>query len=202
MQLHQYTDQQLDLELNRALRELRMADFHRLGDEANRRLAATKARLTQPDAIPAAARWYAANGIAVFPCEPAGKRPLTSHGFKDATTDLERVTAWWQAAPNANIGVPTGRLFDVIDIDGPPGYQSLGRMREEGLLPTTYGWAGTPRGGMHAYIRPTGDGNAANFRPGIDFRGIGGYVIAPPSAGPGERRYTWLEPLNIAELTR
>lgn len=201
MQLTNLNDRQLDVELTEALRDLRMADFHAFATEADQRLAARQARLTQPGALAAAARWYAANGILVFPCEPGGKRPLTTHGFKDATTRLGQIGRWWTATPAANIGLPTGHQFDVIDIDGIDGYQSLGVMRGDGILPAALGWAATPRGGMHLYIRPTGDGNAANFRPGIDYRGAGGYVVAPPSAGATGRRYDWLEPLNVTELT-
>ena len=47
--------------------------------------------------------WY------VFPCVPGGKRPLTSHGFKDATRDPKTIRDWWQAHPLANIGVDCGR---------------------------------------------------------------------------------------------
>lgn len=194
------TDQQLDTELDRALAELRMADFHTLGDEADRRLADKRARLARPEALLVAARWYAGHHIAVFPCEPGGKRPLTRNGFKDATTDLEQIERWWAATPQANIGLPTGRRFDVIDIDGPDGYRSFGLMREEGILPPVLAWAATPRGGQHAYILPTGDGNAANVRPGVDYRGRGGYVIAAPSIGPTGARYDWLTPLNPTEL--
>lgn len=193
------TDTQLEHELTRALRELRMADFHTLAAEADRRMADKQARLAQPGALHGAARWYAANGIAVFPCEPGGKRPATARGFKDATTDLDQVDRWWTANPHANIGLPTGRRFDVIDIDGPPGYRSFGTMREQNLLPPVLAWAATPRGGQHAYIRPTGDGNAANLRPGVDYRGAGGYVVAAPSIVNGNR-YDWLTPINPTEL--
>lgn len=77
----------------------------------------------RPDAlthIPAqvAANWARA-GFPVFPCNPATKAPLTPHGFKDATADLQTVAAWWQAHPNALVGLATGEasgLF-VIDLD-------------------------------------------------------------------------------------
>lgn len=226
MQLAELTDVQLDVALTDALRELRMADFHLLGDEADRRLATRHTRLAQPEALHAAARWYAANGIAVFPCAPRSKAPLIKaahppgdpqratcrgecgrlgHGLYDATTDLTQIDTWWNATPTANIATPTGHRFDVIDIDvddeqGHAGYQSLGLLRQEGKLPTVHGWVATPRGGMHAYIRPTGDGNASKFRPGLDFRGAGGYVLAPPSVGANGRRYDWLEPLHLPGL--
>jgi hypothetical protein len=55
----------------------------------------------------------------------------------------------------------------------------------------------TPRGGRHLYVAPSGDGNAANFRPGLDYRGAGGYVVAPPSIGPNGKRYDWITPLAL-----
>ena len=215
------TDPQLDAAMSRALTELRMADFHALGDEADRRLAAAHERLSRPSALAAAARWYAGAGVAVFPCRPRGKAPLLraahpagnplrmdcrgacgapGHGLYDATTDVDQVARWWSEHPQANIGVPTGGRFDVIDVDGPRGYVSLGHLGEEGALPADLGWVVTPRGGMHLYCTPTGDGNATGVRPGIDYRGLGGFVVAPPSIGANGRRYEWLEPLDLSGL--
>jgi hypothetical protein len=61
---------------------------------------------------------YAARGWAVFPLD--GKRPLVDHGFKDATTDTEKVAVWWDRWPNANIGLlPVSAGLLVVDVDGP-----------------------------------------------------------------------------------
>jgi len=192
------TDEQLDQAMTAALRALRMDEFERLATESDRRQADLARRLEQPGALQAAARWYAEQGLAVFPCQPGGKAPITRHGFQDATTDLDMIRGWWKTNPAANIGLPTGGRYDVIDVDGPPGYQSLADLRENGQLPSWAGRVATPRGGMHLYIEPTGDGNAAGFRPGLDYRGLGGYVIAPPSRGLGGRRWEWLNPLNTS----
>src|SRR4051812_46368242 len=83
-----------------------------------------RARLEAPNALANAALWYAEHGWPIFPLRPHGKTPLTAHGFKDATTDTGTVRDWWTATPDANIGVATGVLFDVIDVDGPDGFRS------------------------------------------------------------------------------
>src|SRR5258708_1408216 len=58
----------------------------------------------------------AARGLPVFPCGE-DKRPLTLHGFKDATTKPDVVHGWWTRWPDALIGAPTGVKFDVLDLD-------------------------------------------------------------------------------------
>jgi hypothetical protein len=35
-------------------------------------------------------------GWPVFPLRPRAKEPLTAHGFKDAATDVEQISAWWE----------------------------------------------------------------------------------------------------------
>lgn len=204
---------------------------------------ARKAKLEAPDALARAARWYAANGIAVFPLRPGSKAPLIAkahpkddrqecrracgqdgHGLYDATTNLERVDAWWHRTPQANIGLPTGHLFDVIDIDGPAGIRSYADLLVHGACPdaccatshcpgdgTTLadfiGPAGIlaraltrgDNGGQHLYVAPSGDGNTTAMLPGIDYRGVGGYVVAPPSRCR-LGRYAWIEPLDPAAL--
>lgn len=168
-------------------------------------------RLAQPDALANAAAWYAGAGIAVFPCEVRGKRPLTRNGFKDATTDVEQVAAWWRAEPQANIGLPTGHLFDVVDIDGPQGHDSISRDPDNPDDPapdydkTWWGqftaealgiaWTGN---GAHIYIpaRPN-TGNATHLLPGVDYRGLSGYVIAPPSRHASGSMYRWSSPLEV-----
>jgi putative DNA primase/helicase len=66
----------------------------------------------------AAALGYARRGWPVFPCRPwPDKRPLSAHGFKDATTDEEVLRRWWSRWPNALIGTPTGLSFVAFDVD-------------------------------------------------------------------------------------
>lgn len=158
------------------------------------------ARLAAPGALLAGALWYAKGGIAVFPLKPGGKQPATTHGFKDATTDPDQIRAWWTATPAANIGIPTGHRFDVVDIDLPHGYLSLGELRGQDLIPEIRGRVITASGGAHLYIDPTGDGNSAGLRPGVDYRGAGGYVVAPPSR-TAEGMWLWTTVLDLETTT-
>lgn len=152
----------------------------------------------RPVDLGAAAIAYATAGVAVFPIQPLGKRPLTEHGFKDATIDAAQIGAWWQQWPDANIGLPTGVGFDVIDIDGRQGIATM-YAGDRPLIDsvTILGIALTSRdAGRHIYVPVTGEGNKANIYPGVDYRGQGGYVVAPPSVGASGRRYRWIRPLE------
>ena len=139
--------------------------------------------------LPRAATVLATSGVPVFPCVPGGKRPLTEHGFHEASTDLAQVGEWWRRWPAANIGMPTGRAsgLEVIDVDrkaAGTGFPAFDRVHRAGL---GGGWVAvvrTPSGGVHVYYpadpgRPQSSWQAAPAR--IDFRGEGGYVIVPPS---------------------
>ena len=68
-----------------------------------------------------AALAYAERGCHVFPCVPGAKRPLVGGGFKAATLDPEQIRRWWTEHPDANIGIATGSISNlvVIDIDAP-----------------------------------------------------------------------------------
>ena len=167
----------------------------------------------RPVPVPgAAALWYAEQGLKVFPLQPGSKKPFPrSRGLHDATNDPTQVGRWWQAHPTANIGLATGHLVDVIDFDGLAGHIAWGKLfpEDDG---SSYGGArtlatvSTPRpGGLHVYIRATGDGNAAGMTEGVDYRGRGGYVVAAPSVlddrddqHPGT--YRFLRPLDPKDL--
>lgn len=143
-----------------------------------------------------AALAYAARGWPVFPLEPRGKQPLgrlARHGLHDASTSVEKVAAWWHAFPTANIGLRTGVAFDVLDVDGPEGRESLmAHMGELAVGLDSGPWAWTGGDGDHLLYRPTGHGNRAGILPHVDWRGAGGYIVAPPSIHPDTgAAYEW-----------
>lgn len=144
------------------------------------------------DARLAAALRYAAAGWPVLPVIPGEKIPATAHGVHDASTDPDRVTAWWKASPGRNVGIATGAPGpDVLDIDVHPdgsGFPAFNRLLREGLAPRPMALVRTPRRGIHAYYKGTGQRNGHLPAAHVDYRSQGGYVVAPPSV-VGGRRY-------------
>lgn len=143
-----------------------------------------------------AAGLFAAEGAPVFPCVPGGKRPLVHHGFHDATTDPAQIGEWWRRWPQANIGIPTGSAsgVEVVDVDvhsTGTGFPAFRAAHREGY---TSGWAAvvrTPSGGLHAYYPAAPDKPQPSWqaaREHADFRGAGGYIIAPPSVSARPNR--------------
>lgn len=163
------------------------------GMEANKRaLSATKALAIKK-------HW------AIFPVD--GKRPFRgSHGCKDATTNPAEMCWLWKDRPAANIGIATGEISNlfVLDLDEHPekgisGSETLRDLeRKLGKLPETVE-AITGTGGRHLYFHypsgsgiTTGAGEQSGLGVGLDFRGDGGYVVAPGSVHPETGKlYEW-----------
>jgi hypothetical protein len=145
-----------------------------------------------------AALWYASIGLHVFPLQPLTKIPFKgSNGCKNATDDPDTIKRWWRTTPNANIGIATGHLVDVVDIDGTPGQVSRARNAAIFDSLTILGTVSTPRpGGTHLYVPAAGVGNTAAMLPGVDYRGQGGYVVCPPSVND-QGSYTWTRTLEM-----
>lgn len=143
---------------------------------------------------------YAGMGLAVFPLRARNKTPATKNGCKDATTDQKQIASWWNRWPDANIGIATGSVSGglvVIDLDrdeekGRDGYEILQEwQRQHGQLPDTC-QSITGRGGYHLLYRDTAEHrNAQALFEGVDIRGEGGYIVAPPSIHPNGHAYEW-----------
>lgn len=154
-----------------------------------------------------AAITYINQGFAVFPLAVKGKNPLTAHGFKDASKDPAVVKGWWQKWPHANIGIATGQVSGglcVIDMDidenkGLDGWKCLRDWQDKhGIIAPSW-LCNTGRGGKHYYfISDEPVANRVGVIPGVDIRGDGGYVVAPPSIHPNGTPYTWDAKLDPA----
>ena len=133
--------------------------------------------------------------MAIFPCWPRSKKPATTNGLLDATTDLDTVTRWWRQAPDYNIGIRTGAISDimVVDVDGVDAEAELRKLETEfTALPATV--ESITARGRHLFFRypqRSVRNSAGKLAKGLDIRGDGGYVIAPPSIHPSSKPYTW-----------
>ncbi len=134
-----------------------------------------------------AALVYARRARPVFPVG-VDKRPLTEHGFKNATTDEAAIQRWWRRFPDAGIATPTGPGWFVLDVDDE---QALKRLEgEHGPLPATVEVV-TPRPGRHLYLQGEVTNSDRALPAGIHVRGTGGYVLLPPSPHENGGVYKW-----------
>jgi hypothetical protein len=118
---------------------------------------------------------------------------LVPHGVKDATCNRARILAWWTRHPQANIGLATGHAFDVLDVDGPAGAQAIRELAATHDLQSSGPLVCTGGGGWHYYLAPTSLGNVhPTGLAHVDWRGRGGYVVAPPSRHACGHAYQWV----------
>jgi hypothetical protein len=137
----------------------------------------------------------AAAGRAVFPL--AGKVPLTRNGFKNASRDRSRVTAMFNAAPDATgYGIATGAASGliVVDVDGP---EAVAEAKRQGLTSGHVVKTGRPEGGgFHLYLTllPDIEVKSRVLFKGLELKGEGAYVVGPGSLHPSGAVYRVVKP--------
>jgi hypothetical protein len=141
-------------------------------------------------------------------CKSAGKHPIKDRWQVDHFGTAPEVYAAWSARPTANVGIVTGAVSGIWVLDVDPGHGGHDRLAELemtwGPLPKTY-MVRTGSGGLHFYFTLDGvDFDLTNSRGtlpvGLDVRGRGGFVVAPPSVS-GRGRYMALgDPDEAARL--
>ncbi|KKK50051.1 hypothetical protein LCGC14_3128890, partial [marine sediment metagenome] len=137
-----------------------------------------------------------------------GKHPhgrLVPNGLQDASDDPDIIAAWWRQYPQANIGLVTGEQFFVIDcdkhedIDGTARFLQISHEHNEDGIEVT-ATADTGGGGAHFCFAMDDAVSVRNQQGmmingerviGIDVRGEGGYIVAPPSIHASGRPYVW-----------
>ena len=144
-----------------------------------------------------AALGYCRLGWSVLPLQPKSKRPLVAwRELEDRRAGSKEVEGWFRRWPDANVGVVTGMISHLVVLDIDPkhgGDDALaGLERRYGLLGPTVE-AVTGGGGRHFYFAaPAAEiRNRAGMAQGIDLRGDGGYIVAPPSVHPSGKSYAW-----------
>ncbi len=160
----------------------------------------------QPSTIKAAKR-YLARGWSVLPLRPRDKRPPISWEHLQHERPSEQdVAEWFRSWPDANIGIVTGEISNLIVLDIDPkhgGDAALERLEHKfGPLSATVE-AVTGGDGRHLYFAHPGGltRNRVGLSQGIDLRGDGGYIVAPPSIHPTGRPYAWAPGRAPDEIT-
>jgi hypothetical protein len=145
---------------------------------------------------------YAERGFSIIPIKPdidpeknkALKKPYLfswiEYQKRRATPD--EIRQWWQKWPKAMIGIVTGEISGVfvIDCDTKEGYEAIQNLLPDSLITPI---ARSPRG-WHLYFHYTKDcklTNQTRIIPGVDSRGDGGYIVAPPSRNDNGEAYAW-----------
>jgi hypothetical protein len=138
---------------------------------------------------------YAEAGFLVFPLRWPTKEPATTHGFHDATTDADTIRGWWQARRNIGLATgpqPNGWNLLAVDVDtdkgGKVSFLDLVDRHDGRDLLKSAPQHMTPRGGWHLFFDAPEDyrNTREAMGAGIDTRGAGGYVVAPPSRWANE----------------
>jgi Bifunctional DNA primase/polymerase, N-terminal/AAA domain len=150
-----------------------------------------------------AALALAARGYFVFPCRPHTKEPFKdSNGLNDATRDERKILQWWDKYPDANPAINCGKSGVVVqDIDSKAGAdprEIIDALSLENYPTIWTGEAGEPSAdypaslegvrGAHVVFRGELSTGKTTI-PGVEIRGVGAYVIAPPSVHPSGVEY-------------
>lgn len=142
-------------------------------------------------------------------CSQRGSCPPNTHGkhprvlwqdpYLPDPVALEQVNDWWGRWPHAGVAILTGHRsgIDVIDIDPKNGGSRdllAARWDDVPTKLTVY----TGSGGGHLYVVSPSVPTSHNLAklidvPGVDYRGDGGLVVAPPTTHFTGRIYSFVD---------
>jgi hypothetical protein len=160
-----------------------------------------------------AAKHYLALGWSVLPLHPREKRPLIPWGrLQRERASEDDVAEWFRRWPDANLGIVAGEISNLVVLDVDPkhgGDAALGVLERRYSPVSATVEAVTGGGGRHFYFTHPGllTRNGAGLAQGIDLRGDGGYIVAPPSIHPSGKLYEWApgrrpDEIGLAPLPR
>lgn len=136
----------------------------------------------------------------VIPIYPGEKNPHLKKGevyqYRERFATNEELEKWFKN-PHANVGIVTGKLSNlfVVDLDKSKDHyieeNALIHFGDNPQVPLVK----TPSGGEHLYFTYPGHDITIdeNILPAIDYRGEGGYIVAPPSVNGNGLKYSWIQ---------
>jgi Bifunctional DNA primase/polymerase, N-terminal len=153
-------------------------------------------------------------------CPSPGAHPASQVWQLQATIDVDRVDAWWATTPDANVILPTGRVFDVFDVPARAGRLALTRMESEDLAVGPVAAMGAERYLFFVATRgaPVDEDEwwschldtvpeSVAETPGMRWHCRDSYVVAPPSVLPFGGEVTWVhftaalpDPVRVLEI--
>lgn len=137
-------------------------------------------------------------------CASPGKHPVTSHGVKDATTNVKKIKRLLTANPDANIAVATTRGVLVLDVDPKNGgTKTMVKLVKELGSFTKGPKVMTGGGGRHFYFampafKVRRDAAGKIFGAGVDVLTNSSFAVVPPSVHASGRHYEWAEGRSLS----
>ena len=146
-------------------------------------------------------------------CPRPGAHPVTTGWARQATTERETLDRWWAVSPDANVILPTGRVFDVFDVPAATGRAALAAMAAAGVEAGPVAAIGDERYLFFVATRGAPEDEDEWWSchldsspetladtPGMRWHCRDSYVVAPPSVLPSGREVTWVRPPDDAPL--
>jgi hypothetical protein len=149
-----------------------------------------------------AALKYLEKGFSIIPCRPDKKPYISWAEYQDKKPTEDEVREKWERWPNANIGLITGRISEIVAVDVDDMEKGPANLAQYISPSIETPMAETPSGGLHLFFKhPDFDiQNNAGTIPGCDFRGDRGYILVEPSYCSYDKKgkhiegnYTWLK---------
>lgn len=140
------------------------------------------------------AKNYLKHGLSVIPLKEQSKTPLVAWTIFQKEKPDEHLINSWFTDTSYNLAIVTGTISNLVVLDCDT-EEAVNLANLKGLPKTACQKTG--RGYQFFFQNKKG---IRNFQkradlPGIDLRGEGGYVVAPPSIHPSGAKYEWVEPL-------
>ncbi|MFC3998436.1 bifunctional DNA primase/polymerase [Nocardiopsis sediminis] len=144
-------------------------------------------------------------------CPDPGAHPMSAAWGLEATTDPDTIRRWWSATPEANVILPTGRVFDVFDVPAGAGVMALARMGRAGVHAGPVAAVDAQRYLFYVATRSPADEDewwschldcvpeTITDTPGLRWHCRDSYVLAPPSPLPSGNTVAWIRAPRTGE---